>query len=100
MRFIDKVAVVTGSGQGIGEAYAKALAREGAAVVVAEISETQGARVAREIADQGGRALFVPTDVASPDSAGVMAQRAVETFGGIDYLINNAAIFAGMREVV
>src|SRR5882672_9208673 len=97
MRFIDKVAVVTGSGQGIGEAYAKALAREGAAVVVAEISETQGARVAREIEAMGGRALFVHTDVASPDSAQLMAQRTVEAFGGIDYLINNAAIFAGMR---
>jgi 3-oxoacyl-[acyl-carrier protein] reductase len=85
MRFIDKVAVVTGSGQGIGEAYAKALAREGAAVVIAEISDTQGARVARE------------TDVASPDSAQLMAQRTVDAFGGIDYLLNNAAIFAGMR---
>ena len=97
MRFTDKIAIVTGSGQGIGEAYAKALAREGAAVVIAEINEAQGVKVAREIASDGGRALFVRTDVASPDSALSMAQEAVAAFGGIDYLVNNAAIFAGMR---
>ena len=97
MRFTDKIAIVTGSGQGIGEAYAKALAREGAAVVIAEINEVQGIKVAQEIQGDGGRALFVRTDVASPDSALSMAQQAVAAFGGIDYLVNNAAIFAGMR---
>ncbi|NUP34811.1 MAG: SDR family oxidoreductase [Streptomycetaceae bacterium] len=93
MRFRDKVAVVTGAGQGIGEAYAHALAAEGAHVVVAEINEEQGTRVAGDL----GKALFTKVDVADPDSCEAMAAAAVEEFGRIDYLVNNAAIFAGMR---
>ena len=66
MRFREKVAIVTGAGQGIGEAYAKALAAEGASVVVADVNEAQGARVAQEIGAAGGAARFVKVDVASP----------------------------------
>jgi NAD(P)-dependent dehydrogenase (short-subunit alcohol dehydrogenase family) len=95
--FQDKVAIVTGAGQGIGEAYAKALAAAGARVVVAEINEAQGRRVADEIAKSGGRAKFVHVDVASPESTRAMAATANAELGGIDYLVNNAAIYHGMQ---
>ena len=96
-RFQDKVAVVTGAAQGIGEAYAKALAAEGAAVVVADLNADGGVRVAKEIEAAGGRALFVRTDVSDAASAEAMAARAVEEYGGIDLLVNNAAIYGDMQ---
>jgi NAD(P)-dependent dehydrogenase (short-subunit alcohol dehydrogenase family) len=92
-----KVAVVTGSGGGIGEAYAKALAANGAKVVVAEIEKAKGERVASEIRAAGQEAVFAEVDVSSPASAAAMAARAVESFGGIDLLVNNAAIFGNMK---
>lgn len=97
MRFQDKVAVVTGAAQGIGEAYARALAAEGAAVVVADLNEESGERVAQEIVADGGRAIFVRTDVSSAESATAMAARTVEELGGIDLLVNNAAIYGDME---
>ncbi|MEV6508792.1 SDR family oxidoreductase [Streptomyces sp. NPDC051642] len=93
MRFQDKVAIVTGAGQGIGEDYARALAAEGARVVVADINEEQGQRVAKEI----DSALFVKVDVGDPASADALAAATVAEFGRIDYLINNAAIYHSMR---
>ena len=61
-RFENKVVVVTGAAQGIGEAYARALAREGAAVVVADLNAEAGEQVAKQIEADGGRAIFVPCD--------------------------------------
>lgn len=91
--FDNKVAIVTGAAQGIGEAYAHALAREGAAVVVADINAEMGEGVAKQIVADGGRATFAGVDVSDPDSAIAMADKAVSEFGGIDYLVNNAAIY-------
>jgi NAD(P)-dependent dehydrogenase (short-subunit alcohol dehydrogenase family) len=97
MSFEDKVAVITGSGGGIGEAYAKALAAEGARVVVAEIQAEAGERVAEEICKGGGEASFVEVDVASPESTLAMAEAVTRRYGGIDLLVNNAAIYGGMK---
>ena len=96
MRLKDKVVVVTGAAQGIGEAYARGLAREGALVVVADLNEA-GGKVAASIDEDGGRALFVRTDVSSSESAQGMVTRVVAEFGGIDGLVNNAAIYGEMQ---
>ncbi len=94
MRFTDKVAIVTGSAGGIGEAYARALAAEGASVVIADMDVDRGEVVAKDIGDA---ALFVRTDVADVASAEALAAATVERFGGIDFLVNNAAIYGGMQ---
>jgi NAD(P)-dependent dehydrogenase (short-subunit alcohol dehydrogenase family) len=97
MRFEGKVAIVTGAAQGIGEAYARALASEGASVVVADLNEDSGERVAKEIEAAGGTAMFVRTDVSDAASATAMADAAVAAYGGIDLLVNNAAIYGDMQ---
>jgi len=91
-RFEGKVAVVTGAGRGIGEAYARGLAEEGAAVVVSELDADQGQRVAVEIEGAGGKSLFVETDVSSEDSCRAMGAAARDAFGGVDVLVNNAVL--------
>lgn len=68
MSLNDKVVVITGAGGGIGAAYARRCAAEGMQLVIAEINETQGRRVAEDIASSGGRCVFVRTDVADEGS--------------------------------
>jgi len=66
-------------------------------VVIAELDAERGERVAKEISTEGGQALFVRTDVASEESTQAMAKATQEAFGGIDLLVNNAAIYRGME---
>jgi NAD(P)-dependent dehydrogenase (short-subunit alcohol dehydrogenase family) len=92
MRLKDKVAIVTGGGAGIGEAIALKYAQEGAKVVVAEINPNRGNSSAQAIQKQGGEGIFVPTDVSSEDQVKALVQTAIERYGRIDILVNNAAI--------
>ena len=94
MRLKDKVAIITGAGQGIGEAYARRFAQEGAKVVVADINEEKGKAVAASI---GGAAVFERVDVSSEADTQRVAKAVADRFGRIDVLINNAAIFYGIE---
>jgi NAD(P)-dependent dehydrogenase (short-subunit alcohol dehydrogenase family) len=84
-----KIAVVTGAGQGIGRDTVRILARLGAAVVIAEMSDA-GCETEQLIHSDGGRVLFVKTDVADPQSMEHLRQRVCDTFGAVDILVNNA----------
>ncbi|ELZ15232.1 short-chain dehydrogenase/reductase SDR [Haloterrigena salina JCM 13891] len=88
----NRVAVVTGAASGIGRTTAKTFADHGASVVVADVDADAGEETVAEIADDGGEATFVQTDVSDPDDAKAMIETAVDEFGGIDVLYNNAAI--------
>jgi 3-oxoacyl-[acyl-carrier protein] reductase len=90
----DRVVIITGGGQGLGRTYAHTFAAQGAIPVIAEVNEENGARVAREIEQQGGRALAVRTDVSDEASTLAMAEAALSAHGRIDCLINNAAVFS------
>ena len=89
-----RVVIVTGGGTGIGRAYAKHFAANGAIPVIAEINGQAGSSVAVEIKANGGQALAVETDVADEGSVAKTIARAMDEFGRIDVLLNNAAIFS------
>ncbi len=87
-----KVAVVTGAGRGIGRGEAHELAREGARVVVNELDAEVGEQVVAEIVDAGGEAVLDTGDCADEDAARALIDRAIETWGRLDALVNNAGI--------
>ena len=88
----DKVAIITGSGQGIGKATAVLFAREGATVIVAEYNKDTGEAVATEIDEAGGEGRFVQVDIANRESVQALISDVLETNGNIDVLVNNAGV--------
>ena len=94
-RLDGKVAVVTGAAQGIGETYAKALAAEGARVVVSDVADPS--RVVDEITNAGGKAIGAIADVTDDGSLSALVDAAEAAFGPIEILVNNAGLFAALR---
>ncbi len=92
MRLEGKVAIVTGGAMGIGRACAIAFAREGAAVVVADIAVEEGERAAEDVRKEGGDALFVETDVASSADCNRLVQRTLDECGRLDVMHANAGV--------
>ncbi len=92
MRLKDKVAVVTGAGSGFGAGIAERFAAEGAAVLVNDVNDENGERVAKAIRDSGGQAAYVRGDVSQDaDTAGMLAA-ALKSFGKVDIVVNNAGV--------
>jgi NAD(P)-dependent dehydrogenase (short-subunit alcohol dehydrogenase family) len=89
-RLAGRIALVTGGAQGVGRGIARRFAREGAAVVIADIDVVQGEAVAHELAELGAESRFVEADVADRAGVRAMVAAAVERFGGLDILVNNA----------
>src|SRR5579872_891831 len=97
MRLQDKVAIVTGAAAGIGEAIAARFAEEGARLVLNDIDEANGQRTLAEVQKLGAEAVFVRADISKEADARSIAEAAVERFGRIDILVNNAADFTQMN---
>ena len=90
MKFSGQVAIVTGAGSGFGEGIARLFAEEGASILVADIRREGAERVAQEIVAAGGKAAVSITDVTRNDEVAAMVKLAVDTFGRLDIIVNNA----------
>jgi NAD(P)-dependent dehydrogenase (short-subunit alcohol dehydrogenase family) len=92
MELKDKVAIVTGSGRGIGAGIALVLAREGARLVIADLNLVDGNNVVKQIAAKGGKAIAVKADISKKVDVDAMVAAATKQFGTVDILVNNAGI--------
>lgn len=92
MRLADKVAIITGSASGMGKYAAELFASEGAGVVVTDIAEKEGEEITRTIRDNGGKAIFVKANVSIEEDVKYMVNAAIDAFGHVDVLYNNAGI--------
>ncbi len=91
-RVKDKVAIITGAAGGLGSAQALLLAKEGAKVVVTDIDEAQGNKVAKEIGEEGGKAIFLKHDVSSEQDWIAVIEKTLSEFSKLDVLVNNAGV--------
>lgn len=93
MRLEGKVALITGAGSGMGRLAARLFAREGARVVLADVSQDAGEAAAADVERAGGKAVFVTADVSRERDVHTVVRRGVEAFGRLDVVYNNAGIF-------
>ena len=99
MRLEDKIAIVTGAGHGMGESMARIFAREGAKVVVADIAEEDGGRVAAEIVAGGGDAIFVRLDISKESEWAAVVAATLQRHGRLDILVNNAGVSGALPDL-